>query len=155
MVARSCLRDPGLGRSPRSVPPLTDLFEMVMEGSTGGLRGTVDTLGDGDGVLLADSGRLPPFWPELFGGCPPPRLLLIPPPRPPPRPPLPRPLPRPLIPRKADPGSAVLRLLQSLVRGEPWFDGLGLLGTVREAGIAIYPPVHGTMDVLPEVGGNC
>jgi hypothetical protein len=113
-TARGCLREPDLGRPPRSPAPLTafsgaPFVIALVEVGAGGFCETEGTLDDGDGVLLAVSDGLPPFWPELVGGWPPPRPPLTLPPR--------LPFPRP-IPRKAEPGSAVLRLLQSLLRGE-------------------------------------
>ena len=59
-TARSCLREPGLGRPLRSVEPLTAFSDApfgvaVVEVDAGGLRETEGTFGDGEGELLAVS----------------------------------------------------------------------------------------------------
>jgi hypothetical protein len=59
-TARGGLREPGLGRPPRSAEPLTTFSDApfsvaVVEVAAGGLRETEGTFGDGDGELLAVS----------------------------------------------------------------------------------------------------
>lgn len=60
-VARDCLRDPGLGRPPRSLELLTAFSNepfgvVVLEVGTESLRKAEGTVGDGEGGVLTVSG---------------------------------------------------------------------------------------------------